>query len=81
MRSSQLIPSNMPLLNDRNFTKDREDLTGRSWDKEKIEIMRPEALVEMRGAFDLLESTLLADGRKWVLKTESPTLADIEGML
>ncbi len=43
-------------------------------------MMRPEALVEIRGAFELLEMTLLADGRDWILKTENPSLADIEGM-
>jgi len=41
--------------------------------------MRPEALVEMRSSFELLETTLLADGREWILKTEGPSLADIEG--
>lgn len=41
---------------------------------------RPEALVEIRSSFELLETTLLADGREWILKTEGPSLADIEGM-
>jgi hypothetical protein len=81
MRASQLIPSSMPLLKDPKFRSDRADFTGRSWDKEKVELMRPEALVEIRGAFELLETTLLADGRDWILKTEGPSLGDIEGML
>lgn len=79
MRAAQLIPSNMPLLNDPKFTKDREDYTGRSWSKANVEEMRPEALVHVKGAFELLETTILADGREWILKTESPSLADIEG--
>lgn len=70
----------MPLLKDPAFKKDRADMTGRSWDKDKVEMMRPEALVEIKGAFELLETTLLADGRDWILKTEGPSLADIEGM-
>ena len=80
-RASQLIPASMPLLDDPKFTKDREDYNGRSWDKSKIEAFRPEALVHIRNAFHLLETTLLADNRKWILKTEKPSLADIEGAL
>ena len=79
VRASQLIPPELPLLNDPNFIKDREDYGGRSWDKSDVTNMRPEALAHMRGFFSFLESTLLADGREWVLKTEKPSLADIEG--
>lgn len=78
-RASQLIPSSMPLLRDPKFTKDREDYTGRPWTKESIDRNRPEALVEMHRAFETIETTLLADGRDWVLKTAGPGLADIEG--
>ena len=78
-RASQLIPTSMPLLNDPKFTTDREDYSGRSWSKEQIAANRPEALAAIRSAFQVLETTLLADGRKWVLKTDQPTLADIEG--
>jgi glutathione S-transferase len=78
-RASQLIPSDMPLFKDPKFAKDREDLTGRSWSKEQIDSNRPEALVAVRNAFKLLETTLLADGRSWILKTDKPSLADIEG--
>lgn len=79
MRASQLMPTSMPLLKDEKFMKDREQLTGRSWTKEGMEEMRPEALAEIRNAFEFLETTLLADGRDWVLKTDRPSLADIEG--
>lgn len=79
-RASQLIPSSMPLLNDPKFVKDRLDFSGRSWEKDKIEAFRPEALAHIRSAFDLLETTLLADGREWILKSKNPSLADIEGM-
>ncbi len=78
LRASQLIPVEMPLLKNPKFIKDREDFSGRSWAKENIEKMRPEALAEMRDMFNLLETTLLADGRDWILKTERPSLADIE---
>jgi hypothetical protein len=79
LRASQLIPSSMPLLRDQKFVKDREDYTGRSWSKTDIDRNRPEALVEIKRAFQLLETTLLADGRDWILKTEQPELGDIEG--
>ncbi|KIW71209.1 hypothetical protein PV04_03400 [Phialophora macrospora] len=79
-RASQLIPTSMPLLNDPHFTKDREDYSGRSWSKEQIEANRPEALAAIRSAFNVLETTLLADGRDWVLKGDHPTLADIEAI-
>lgn len=78
-RAAQLIPSSMPLLKDPKFTKDREDYSGRSWDKDEIEAFRPEALAHIRSAFDLLETTLLADGRDWILKTDRPSLGEIEG--
>lgn len=72
----------MPLLKDPKFTQDREDYTGRSWSKENVERGRPEALVEVRGAFEFFEGVVLGDGREWVLGTkEGPMLADIEGML
>lgn len=81
VRAAQTLPPDMPLLNDTKFTKDREEFTGRSWAKAAIANMRPEALAHLRDAFDLLETGLLADGREWVLKTEKPSLADIEGQL
>jgi glutathione S-transferase len=78
-RAAQLIPSSMPLLRDPKFTKDREEYTGRPWSKEAIDRSRPEALVEIRAAFDMLETLLLADGKEWIAETEGPGLADIEG--
>ena len=79
-RASQLIPPEMPLLNDPKFKKDREDLSGRSWDKKKMLEMRPEAISHIRDTFVFLETGLLGDGRKWILDTEKPSLADIEGL-
>lgn len=80
MRASQLIPSSMPLLKDPKFVADRRDFSGRSWERDMVERMRPEAVVEIRSAFELLEGTLLGDGRHWVLGTEGVSLADVEGM-
>jgi len=80
--AAALIPSDMPLLKDEKFQKDREDYTGRSWSRESMERGRPEALVEVRGAFEFLEESILGDGREWVLGggVKGPSLADIEAV-
>lgn len=80
-RGSQLIPADTPIVKDEKFQKDREDFSGRKWSKEAIEANRPEALAAMRNAFSFMETTLLSDGRDWVLKGLGPSLADIEGEL
>lgn len=67
--AAQLIPPEMPLLNDPKFKKDREDFSGRSRSKADVSKARPEALAAMRDAFDFLETGLLSDGREWILKT------------
>lgn len=79
VRMAQAIPPEMPLMKDSKFTKDREDYTGTSWSQESVKSRRPEALAHIRAAFETLETGLLADGREWILKTEKPSLADIEG--
>lgn len=80
-RAAQLIPTETPMLSDPKFAKDRASFSGRSWSKADMIRARPEALSHMRDAFELLEGGILSDGRKWILNTEKPTLADIEGML
>ncbi|KAL8843336.1 MAG: hypothetical protein Q9170_000194 [Blastenia crenularia] len=79
-RAAQLIPPEMPILDDPKFIKDREDLAGRSWAKSDITRGRPEALAHMREFFQFLESTILADGRDWVLNSEKPSLGDIHAI-
>lgn len=64
VRAAQVLLPDMPLLNDPNFKKDREDYTGRSSEKESIKAMRPEGLTYIRDAFVFLETGLLADGRQ-----------------
>lgn len=76
-RAAQLIPPALPMLNDSKFVQDRGEFTGRGWAKSAIAEARPEALAHMREFFQMLESTILADGRDWILKSEKPTLADI----
>lgn len=78
-RAAGLIPPTT--FADAAFVADREGFSGRKgvWSKAKIEAGRPEALVHVRDAFEMLETTLLADGREWVFKTKEPSLGDIEG--
>ncbi|CAM1500710.1 Fc.00g098720.m01.CDS01 [Cosmosporella sp. VM-42] len=76
----QLLPVDLPLLNDPKYYKDRGDFIGGDLSKEGMGKNRPEALREVARALEFLETTLLADGRDWVLKTETPSLADIEAV-
>ena len=78
-RAAQLMPATGAIAKDTKFLKDRTELTGREWSVENFQKQRPEALVYMRDGFDLLEK-LLADGREWIMRTKTPSLADIEGM-
>lgn len=78
-RAAQLLPSNLPLLRDPKFLKDRADYRGGEMlTRQQAEALRPEAVNELTRVMGLLEATLLADGRDWLLKTESPGLADLE---
>ncbi|KAK0109129.1 hypothetical protein ONS96_002955 [Cadophora gregata f. sp. sojae] len=82
-RAAALIPNDMPLLKDERFRRDREDYVGvkGGYDLGVRERARGEALVEVRGAFEFLESTILEDGREWVLGSgEGPGMADIEAI-
>ncbi|TLD12318.1 uncharacterized protein PgNI_03344 [Pyricularia grisea] len=73
-----LLPRDLPALKDPNFQKDRA-----SFIKEKPMggwLSRADAVNKIRDAMELLETTLLADGRDWILQTEKPSLADIEAI-
>ncbi|PKS07598.1 hypothetical protein jhhlp_006204 [Lomentospora prolificans] len=76
----QALPTDLPLLQDPVYYKDRADFIGFNVTKESMGKNRADALKELRGAFDFLEYTLLADGRDWVLGTNGPRLADIEAI-
>ena len=80
-RAAQLLPSDLPMLKDPAFGKDRIDFNnGRRWSRDDWTVVKPEAINEIRNAMEFLETTLLADGRDWILKTDQPSLADIEGV-
>jgi glutathione S-transferase len=80
-RAVQLIPLDLPNMQDPAFRKDREDFSGNPFSLEGLKRARPEALAHLRDGFELLETTMLADGRDWVFKTQKPSLGDIEGQL
>ncbi|KAL1875374.1 hypothetical protein Daus18300_003113 [Diaporthe australafricana] len=79
--AAALLPRELPIFKDPNFLKDRADfMNGQGTIGAKSPTVRVEALNDIRNVFELLETTLLADGRNWVLKTEGPSLADIEAV-
>lgn len=79
--AASLLPRELPIFKDPNFLKDRADfVSGRNILAQSSPTAKPEALNDIRNVFELLETTLLADGRDWVLKTERPSLADIEAV-
>lgn len=64
---------------DPTVKKDRQGMLGRTWDREELEEGRGECLNYIRNLYNFFETTILADGREWVLGGEGPRLADIEG--
>ncbi|KAL7816532.1 hypothetical protein V8C44DRAFT_323052 [Trichoderma aethiopicum] len=76
----KLLPTDLPFLKDPRYFKDRGDFMGAELSAEGMKRARPEALREIAAAFELMETTFLADGRDWILKTERPSLADIEAV-
>lgn len=78
MRGVQSLP--LKFFKNQTFVKDRAEMMGRPFDVAAMEKARPEALAYIRNAFSVLED-LLSDGREWLLKTEKPSLGDIEGRM
>ncbi|KAL2807755.1 hypothetical protein BJX63DRAFT_411238 [Aspergillus granulosus] len=77
-----LLPTT-PLISNEAFLKDRADMVGGGPNlnfAELIQTTRPDAIVAVKNAIEFLETTLLADGRQWLAKTETPSLADIESV-
>ncbi|KAG0634917.1 hypothetical protein HOY80DRAFT_894041, partial [Tuber brumale] len=76
--AAALIPSNLPLMKDDKFVKDREDYSGRSYRKEDVDAGRERALERARGFYGHTEK-VLSDDRDWILG-DKMTLADIEAI-
>ena len=79
VRAVQMIPSSFGLMQDEAFIKDRAGFFGGKSSMADTLAQRPDAIVHMRQAFELLES-LLQDGREWIAGTKEPSIADLEGM-
>ena len=77
IRTAGLTPPTAPVMSDPEWTKDRAEMTGRPFDKDHVAAGRPEALAHSRMYFNFIETSLLADGRQFLLNTSRPTLADI----
>lgn len=75
-----LTVSSAPILKDPKWIKDREDFSGGKWDAKTRDRARPDAVIAIRDACELLERTVLSDGRKWAMGSDEPGLVDIEGM-
>lgn len=78
-RACETIPSDFPVMSNPAFLKDREELWGREWSKERQERMRAEALQAMKDNFEFLEMMISNNGREWILESDGPSLADING--
>ncbi|KAK3988664.1 hypothetical protein QBC44DRAFT_243169 [Cladorrhinum sp. PSN332] len=83
--AAALLPPSLPLMKNKQFLKDRADFFPSPSDNDArsvagLTLKRAEALSAVRDAIRLLETTILSDGRRWVLKTEKPSLGDVEGI-
>ncbi|EAA32197.1 hypothetical protein GE21DRAFT_7778 [Neurospora crassa] len=100
-RAAQLLFSlDNPLLRDPQFLADRADFVAGGGagnappsqfsSREEMAALGPEALADLRDYCQMLETTVLADGRNWILKNSTdtdndnnnnrPGLADIEAV-
>lgn len=61
------------------FNRDRKGFIFEDWSKEELDDGRPDCLNYIRDMFAFYETTILSDGREWVLGGKKPSLADIEG--
>lgn len=77
--ASTLLPLDHGFLTDPVFVADRAKLLGFDFRSSVVQ-RQPAATSEVLATFELLETTLLTDGREWLLKTERPTTVDIEAI-
>lgn len=76
-----LMPPQLPLFTDPKWIKDRSGFAPGHKIRAPSPEARAEAIANVRGVFELLETSLLADGRDWILKTApGPSLGDIEAV-
>lgn len=88
MRAAALLPAELIAARGAQFVRDRADLAGvdmrgkgdeaSPFSTDSLNARRPEAVAEIRDVVELLETTVLSDGRDWLLGTAGPALADVE---
>lgn len=76
-RAAGLVP--VETAQDPTFNKDRQGFLFKTWSKEELDDARPDCLNYATNLFTLFESTILSDGRQWILGDQGPKLIDIEG--
>lgn len=74
-----MLPLDGVLLKQPQFVADRAALLGFDF-KAGVAKKQPGAISETLSVFEFLETTLLSDGRKWLLNTDAPTTIDIEAV-
>lgn len=72
-----LVP--VDIATESTFNNDRKGFLGRDWSKEELEDGRGDCLSYVKSMFDFFESTVFQDGREWVLNSDGPKIADIDG--
>jgi hypothetical protein len=75
-----LLPTT-PLIRNEAFLQDRADMAGGGPSMnfaDVVQATRPDAIVAVKNAIGFLETTLLADGREWLAKTDAPGRGDVE---
>ncbi|KAK4505487.1 hypothetical protein PRZ48_003450 [Zasmidium cellare] len=75
-RTAGCIPETAPFMQNEVWMKDRSDGSGGQFNKESLRENRTWSLSQLRLWFGILEK-FLADGRKWISRTEGPSLSDI----
>lgn len=78
-RTAGCIPVDAPIVNDPIWMKDRFDGSGGRFTREVLINGRAECLANLRLFFQTVEY-MMADGRKYLLRTEEPSLADVHGI-
>ncbi|KAL2862213.1 glutathione S-transferase family protein [Aspergillus lucknowensis] len=79
----QVLLPHTPLLHNEAFLKDRTEMIGAPPGYNFADFLLAggaDALMAVKGALEVLETTLLADGREWLAGTREPGRADIEAV-
>lgn len=76
--AAEAIPSDVPLLADPQFVKDRTELWGRDWSAEHQESLKKPALANLVANFHFLEA-MLGDDREWITGSKDISTSDVHG--